>query len=498
MAVVSLSVDQEDALHRMKIGCILNGGVGSGKSRTAIAYYYTKCGGEISTTEYSKMTNPRDLYIITTARKRDTMEWESELSNFYLSTNPEKSIYKNKVVVDSWNNIKKYVDIKDAFFIFDEQRVVGYGVWTKSFLKIASKNRWILLSATPGDTWMDYVPVFIANGFFKNKADFIKKHVVYSRFTSFLKVDRYINEARLLKMRDHILVNMDYKRETIAHHETVIVNYDKNLYDYVVRNRWNIFKDKPIENANEYCFTLRQIVNSSIDRQSQLLDIVKLRKKVIIFYSYNYELDILRKIFGDISYPIAEWDGHKHEPVPTGDHWVYLVQYTAGAEGWNCITTDTVVFYSQSYSYKIMVQAAGRIDRRNTPYRDLYYYHLRSNSKIDNAINKTLKRKKQFSEKGFAPDFTKETIPTKPAPIQLSLFDENLNPIDFTSEKTKNEKINLGNGQFEYDGIKGYYSWLDPNNSYYDEKAAKREAETHEIEEDMKHIFSNKKEGEII
>ena len=143
-----------------------------------------------------------------------------------------------------------------------------------------------------------------------------------------------------------------------------------------------------------------------------------------------------------------------------------------------------------------MVQAAGRIDRRNTPYRDLYYYHLRSNSKIDNAINKTLKRKKQFSEKGFAPDFTKETIPTKPAPIQLSLFDENLNPIDFTSEKTKNEKINLGNGQFEYDGIKGYYSWLDPNNSCYDEEAAKREAETHEIEEDMKHIFSNKKEGE--
>lgn len=420
MPVVSLYGYQEDALKRMKTGCILNGGVGSGKSRTSLAYYYTQMGGELNTTTYVPMTNPLDLYIITTARKRDTLEWEGELANFYLSTNPELSISKNKIVVDSWNNIQKYVGVKNAFFIFDEQRVVGYGAWTKAFLKIAAANKWILLSATPGDTWMDYIPVFIANGFFKNKTDFIRKHVVWSTFTKFPKVSRYINEGVLINMRNHILINMDFQRQTIAHHESVYVDYDKDMYDYVVRNRWNVFKEQPIENAGEYCLVLRRIANSSLARQNKVIEIVSQHPKAIIFYSYDYELEILHKLF-DGWYPVAEWDGHKHEPLPTGDQWVYLVQYTAGCEGWNCTTTDTIIFYSQNYSYKVMQQAAGRIDRLNTPYRDLYYFHLKTTSKIDNAIYKALKKKQKFTEKGFAQNFKPVEPGFKPEPYRMHL-----------------------------------------------------------------------------
>ena len=159
---------QLDAVHRMKNGCILCGGVGSGKSRTSLAYYFTQEGGCIQ--PYSPMKKPRDLYIITTARKRDDLEWDEELVPFLLSTKPENnSLYKNKVIIDSWNNIGKYTDVKGAFFIFDEQRVVGSGAWVKSFLKIARWNKWILLTATPGDTYSDYLPVFLANGFFKNR-----------------------------------------------------------------------------------------------------------------------------------------------------------------------------------------------------------------------------------------------------------------------------------------------------------------------------------------
>lgn len=409
MPVISLSVDQEDAVNRMKNGCILRGGTGSGKSRTGIAYYYTRFGGRVNVSEYVDMINPPDLYIITTARKRDTLEWEKELSYFFISTNQEVSHYKNlKVVVDSWNNISKYIMVRDAFFIFDEQRLVGYGKWVHVFLKIASRNAWILLTATPGDTWIDYIPVFIANGYYKNKTDFINRHVVYSRFTNYPKVEKYIDEARLIKIRNHITVNLNYDKHTTPHYYDVICDYDHKLYDFVSHDHWNIYKNKPIENAGEYCLVLRRIVNSSVDRQSKLLDIVKLKKKVIIFYSHDFELEILRKLFKDASYPMTEWNGHKHQELLNTDHWVYLVQYTAGSEAWNCITTDTIVFYSQSYSYKQMVQAAGRIDRRNTPYKDLYYYHMKSTSKIDGAIWRTLKKKKTFSEKGFAPIFKKD------------------------------------------------------------------------------------------
>lgn len=399
---------QIDAVRRMKNGCILCGGVGSGKSRTSLVYYYTEQGGEILENETLPMDDPpQDLYIITTARKRDTLEWEGELQPFLLSSHPENNLYANKVIIDSWNNIQKYKDVKNAFFIFDEQRLVGSGAWVKAFYKIAKFNKWILLSATPGDTWQDYIPVFVANGFYRNKTEFIDEHIIYSRFSKYPKIDRYINTGRLIRLRDSILVNMDFKRETVSHHEDVYVAYNIPLYKDIIRNRWNIWENKPLKNASELCYSLRKIVNSDESRQVALLEIVEKHPRAIIFYNFDYELDILKNIaYGD-SVEIAEWNGHKHQPIPRSDKWIYLVQYSAGAEGWNCITTDTIIFYSQNYSYKIVSQASGRIDRMNTPYTDLYYYHLKSRSGIDLAISRALRDKKKFNEVKYA-DWCKE------------------------------------------------------------------------------------------
>ena len=390
---------QMDAVNRMRNGCILNGGVGSGKSRTALYYYFKEHGGSIINKQYIKMNKPRDLYIITTARKRDTLEWESELTPFLLY--PKGTAYDNKVVVDSWNNIKKYVDIENAFFIFDEQRVVGSGAWVKAFLKIAKNNRWILLSATPGDTWIDYVPVFIANGFYKNRSEFIREHVIYNNHTTYPKIDRYINTGRLIRLRNNVLVDMDFARKTEAHHEDIYCNYDITFYKDIMRTRFNPYTNDPIINAGELCYTLRKAVNSSDSRQLALLELVEDHPRIIVFYNFDYELDILKNIAYGEDVAIAEWNGHKHQPLPESQKWVYLVQYTAGCEGWNCIKTDTIVFYSQNYSYKVMAQAAGRIDRMNTPFKDLFYYHLKSRSGIDLAISKALSQKKDFNEGKF-------------------------------------------------------------------------------------------------
>ena len=404
--MMDLYKHQQKAIDSLRTGSILCGGVGSGKSRTALAYYFTKeCGGSIdikNKKEIGKMTKPKDLYIITTARKRDTLEWERECAIFMLSRDRDASICNVSVIVDSWNNIHKYTEIKNAFFIFDEQRVVGYGTWVKAFLKIAKKNNWILLSATPGDTWMDYVPVFIANGFFKNKTEFIARHVVYSRFSKYPKVDRYIETGRLIKFKDTITVDMPFERQTISHNKTVIVPHNKSDIEKISIKRWNIFNNKPIKDAGELCYLMRRVVNMDPERISAVKNIVLAKKKVIIFYNFNYELELLREMCESIPITYAEWNGHKHQLLPKTKEWVYLVQYTAGAEGWNCIETDTVIFYSLNYSYKIMTQAAGRIDRLNTPFTDLYYYHVRSTAKIDLAIQKALKNKKDFNINNFA------------------------------------------------------------------------------------------------
>ena len=393
---------QMDAVKKMTNGCILNGGVGSGKSRTGLYYYFKEQGGSINPDYVPMKHKPKDLYIITTARKRDDLEWEGELVPFLLSTHPDQNVfYGNKVVVDSWNNIKKYSDISGAFFIFDEQRVVGSGAWVKSFLKIARGNDWILLSATPGDTWSDYIPVFIANGFYKNKSEFSREHVVYSRFSKYPKIDRYLNTRRLVRLRDRILVDMDFTRHTIPHHEDVYCRYDISKYKDAIKTRWDPYKNEPIQQASGLCYILRRVVNEDESRQRALLEIFEKHPKMIVFYNFDYELDILKGIYYGDNCEIAEWNGHAHNPIPQSERWVYLVQYTAGCEGWNCVKTDTIVFYSQNYSYKVMEQASGRIDRLNTPFRDLYYYHLKSRSGIDLAISKALKEKKQFNERKF-------------------------------------------------------------------------------------------------
>lgn len=405
MSEFRLFPHQLEALPKIKNGCILCGGVGSGKSLTALAYYYLRNGGDMSFLigdGYVPMDDIgiKDLYIITTALKRDKLEWESELKHYCIY--PTQNLYSNKIVIDSWNNIKKYKDVKNAFFIFDEDRVTGSGVWVKTFLKLAKFNEWIILSATPGDTWNDYIPVFLANGFFRNKTQFYNEHCVFSRFTNYPKIERYINTGRLVRLRNSILIPMPDNRHTVPHHETLKCHYDFIKYRITNKNRWDPFKEQPIETAAELCYLQRKIVNSDPSRATLVKQIHDLKKKVIIFYNFDYELDILKGINYGKETKIAEWNGHKHQEIPEGKAWVYLVQYTAGCEGWNCVKTDTIIFYSQNYSYKVMEQASGRINRLNTPYRDLYYYHLKSDATIDLAIGRALARKKKFNEGKYA------------------------------------------------------------------------------------------------
>lgn len=394
---------QLDAVNQLRNGCILCGSVGSGKSRTGLFYYFKENGGWINKNEYTPMKTRQDLYIISTAKKRDSKEWLGELANFALYPDENgMTRFGNKIIVDSWNNIKKYQDIEGSFFLLDEQRLVSYGAWTKTFLKIAKSNHWILLTATPADSYIEYLPVFLGNGFFKNKAEFNREHVIFSRYTKFPKIDRYVNTKRLDRLRDRILVNMDYKHDIRAHHIDISCTYDIRKYRDVMRNRWNPYKEEPIQDAGGLCQVLRRVVNSDESRQVKLLEILEEYPRAIIFYNYNYERDILLNLAYEPGIEVAEWTGHAHQPIPEGNKWVYICQYTSACEGWNCIRTNCVIFYSQNYSYKVMTQAAGRIDRLNTPFTDLYYYHLKSKSGIDLAISRALHEKKKFNERRFA------------------------------------------------------------------------------------------------
>lgn len=376
---------QEEAVEKLRNGSILWGGVGTGKSLVATIYYMKKeC--------------PRDVYVITTAKKRDALDWQKEFARFGIGREPEGTV-GGVLTVDSWNNIGRYKDITGAFFIFDEQRIVGAGEWSSKFINISRANRWILLSATPGDTWLDYIPVFIANGYYKNRTEFKREHVVYKSYSKFPKVERYLGINRLVRQRNAILVEMPYLRHTTRNSIDILVDHDKELFEKVVKRKWNVYKSMPLKGVAELFSVMRKVVNSSPSRVETIRNLIQKHPRLVVFYNFDYEREALLSLASGIS--MAEWTGHKHEPVPEGDSWIYLVQYMAGAEGWNCISTDAMIFYSLPYSYKLWEQAHGRIDRLNTPYTQLYYYTLLSDSLIDKAIVKCLRMKKSFNESSF-------------------------------------------------------------------------------------------------
>lgn len=389
---IQLTDYQVEAVEKMHNGCILRGGTGSGKTLTSLVHVFEKILGGASPLypghEYKKASCDIPVYVITTPKKRDTCDWTNEASLVPLTLTD----------VNSWNNIKKYEDIKDSIFIFDESKVIGYGAWTKSFLKITKHNTWVMLSATPADTWLEYMPVFIANGFYKNKTEFETEHVMWSRFAKYPKVERYFNVARLIRERDAVLVDMPDTRATTQHHVPVPCEYDRATYSILSRDRWNIFEDKPIRDISELCYCLRRVVNADPSRLEMLKPIYLRHKKVIIFYNFNYELYMLREWCQANSITYAEYNGHNHDDVPDDKYWVYLCQYTSAKEAWNCIVTDCTVFFSQTYSYKALIQSAGRIDRMNTLFTHLYYYHFVADAPIERGIQKSLDNKENFNE----------------------------------------------------------------------------------------------------
>ena len=377
--------EQEKALEQLHNGSILVGGVGSGKSVVAASYWL-------------RAHPDKQLVVITTAAKRDSMEWGKDIAL-------AGGYYPERFTIASWNTIDRFVKHKGCFFIFDEQHVSGGGKWGSTFLKITKHNHWILLSATPGDVWMDFANVFIANGFFKNKTQFYNEHVVWDPFTTYPRVKKYVNEGRLERMRRSLYVDIELERKTVRYHSDIRVQYDKERYDTAVKTRFNPYRNEPITHAGSLCYVLRRIVNESAHRIAAAIPIVEQYERLIIFYNFDYELEQLRTLAYLTGREHYERNGHRHDPLPEGREWIYLVQYNA-SEGWNCVTTNAVLFYSLSYSWRSMEQAEGRIDRLNTAYVYLRYYTIISDSPIDKAIRLALSRKKVFNERAFEKEIT--------------------------------------------------------------------------------------------
>ena len=191
------------------------------------------------------------------------------------------------------------------------------------------------------------------------------------------------------------------ERHTTRVRKTIYCDYDHDLYKWVVKNRMDPWTNEPLRDAGGVCRILRKVVSDNDWRSDETLRLLASHERVIVFYNYDYELERILAVADRDGRPSAQWNGHRHDPVPRGERWIYICQYTSAAEGWNCTDTDTVLFWSLNYSWRVMEQCEGRIDRLNTPYSRLRYYFLESKSSIDEAIRRSLSLKKVFNERAF-------------------------------------------------------------------------------------------------
>lgn len=406
MPGVNLRQFQHECVQALRSGKVLAAGVGAGKSIMALYWYVTKCctvrtshnaNGEL----FQIMPGSPDLVIITTAKKRDNHEWDDELYRYALHQGENsKKMGRVHVTIDSWNNITKYVDTS-AVFIFDEQRAIGSGAWSKAFVRIARRNPWVMLSATPADTWSDWCPIFVADGFYRNRTEFFRRHAVYSRYTKYPRIDRWIDEDYLNRCRDRVLVTCEVPRETERVVHQLTCAYDKETVRKAMKTRWNPETEEPFLNATELCFYLRRVIDTDPTRLSYAAHVVRDHRKVIIFYTLRAELEQILKLEEVTGVPVYQYNGGRHDDLPQGNSWVYAVQFQAGSEGWNCTSCNTVLYWSLPYSYKQAEQAAGRIDRLDTSYKTLNYYIMRSFAPLDLGIIRALRNKENFNASGF-------------------------------------------------------------------------------------------------
>ena len=381
--MIKLLKYQEEAIQKLHSGSVLYGATGSGKSLTGLAYYM-RCWSHL------------DLYIITTSKKRNAGEWEEEIAK--LGCPPPKAI-------DSWNRLKNYRMVSDAFFLFDEHKVGGHGKWAQSMITIAKKNKWILLTATPGDVWDDYASIFIANEFVKNKTTWNEDFCIFDRISKYPKIIGYQREDVLKNMRDAVLVPMEYQSEKVPIPYVIPYKVDHEEEAYVLARRKSLRHPemRAFRNTSAMFAYMRMNLPDKESKIQALADVLKKEPKAIIFYNFTPEKYEIENAARQVNIPFFQYNGQIKDNVPDGDTWVYAVQYTAGAEAWNCITCRTVIFYSMNYSYKVMTQAKGRIDRCNSPFDELhYYYFISPDFEIDQEILNALTRKEKFNEEALA------------------------------------------------------------------------------------------------
>lgn len=358
-----------------------------------------------------KETGKDKLLIVTTASKSRTGDFESEADVW--SPSLKKSLSSLSVL--SWHKLRAWVDtnfreLSEYVYIFDEAQRGSAGVSSgmgRAFLKIAKATTdWAAFTGTPGDTWLKFYPYFQACGLVRNKTMFLNTYANIQTYKGYPEIVAWRNEDELRRMWEEISYAPDTARvmtELPAQTHKVVKFKAPPKYRKVLKTRLND-EGEFLDTAGALCAELRRLCFTK-DKQEWVKDFVdSLESGCVFFYNFIKTGDELEKIIQKALPKGAKvWriDGRHHD-IPTadtiGERDMVLCQWQSGSEALNLQFLHYWCSVEACYSYSTSIQARGRI-RRIGQQMPQFYYYLKTEGTIEDAIYETLKNKGDFASK---------------------------------------------------------------------------------------------------
>lgn len=376
---------------------------GCGAGKTAMALVWAN--------SVSHQTGKNNVVIVTTASKSKTGDFEQEADVWCPSLLNSLSSFS----VLSWHKLRAWVeahagmDLSSYIFIFDEVQRAKAGVSSgmgRAFLKITkATDTWAAFTGTPGDTWLSFYPYFQACNLVKNKTSFLNHYANIQTYKGYPEITGWINEDRLKDMWAAISFAPDTEKvmsELPEQTHRVFTFKKPTSYNKIFKTRMNE-EGEFLDTAGALCAELRRQCFTK-DKQEWIKDFVEgLESGCVFFYNFIKTGDMLEEIIGKALPKGARvWriDG-KHHDIPTadtiGEHDMVLCQWQSGSEALNLQFLHYWCSVEACYSYSTSIQARGRIRRLGQKMPQFYYY-LKTEYTIEDAVYEALKTKSDFAE----------------------------------------------------------------------------------------------------
>lgn len=376
---------------------------GCGAGKTAIALVWAE--------QKQRQTGKQRLLVVTTASKSKTGDFENELLEW---CTPAFSNTLESMSVVSWHKLAAWVkanicNIGRYIVIFDEVQRGSAGVSSgmgKAFLKITGKTRdWAAFTGTPGDTWLKFYPYFTSCNLVSGKTRFLDEYANVQTYKGYPEIVGWRNEERLKKMWAQISYAPDTEKvmSELPEQTHKVITFKKPAsYNKILKTRTNE-DGEFLDTAGALCAELRRQCFTK-DKQEWIKDFVEgLESGCVFFYNFIKTGDMLEEIIGKALPKGAKiWriDG-KHHDIPTadtiGDHDMVLCQWQSGSEALNLQFLHYWCSVEACYSYSTSIQARGRIRRLGQKMPQFYYY-LKTEYTIEDAVYEALKTKSDFAE----------------------------------------------------------------------------------------------------